>query len=358
MQYDTTLSTDTLERIITTIDPAASLRDARYVDGGHHIVYRLKLERPTGVETAYLKATPDDKPGTVNLDARLLAGIGSRSSIPVPDVIGSVDEHEDLPAPYALFETKPGTAYSRLELPAMPDDKLEQLAEQTGHWLAKLHALDAVEAYGFLTASGPRLQGERPPGDFTSITVAEPIQDWATCLENWSSGTLENLERTRFADVVSRVEPELDRQIQGVNGPFEPSLARIDNSIENILVDGGELTAFIDWEFTIAATPAYDLSCVAWSLAGGPYQFAVDAPDRRPLVREALIDGYRASPATGMATHRIIDQYRANRSCYELMSTLRSMFHLEDWYELFDLGDRVDAAAADLREELDERLAG
>lgn len=39
--------------------------------------------------------------------------------------------------------------------------------------------------------------------------------------------------------------------------------------------------------------PTEVLSGGPWSLAGGPYLFAPDVPDRRALVREALLQGYR-----------------------------------------------------------------
>jgi hypothetical protein len=154
-----------------------------------------------------------------------------------------------------------------------------------------------------------------------------------------------------------RYGPVLASEVDAVAGPFEPALARVDQSIENVLVAGDELTAWIDWEFTIAATPAYDLFCVAWSLAGGPYQFDADVPDRRLLVRDALFEGYADAPVHGeRPPSDIVEQARTNQACYELLSTLRSMEHLEGWYQLFDLDGQVDRTARELREELADQL--
>lgn len=351
MQYDTTLSNAQLTQMLDSIDSSLTLREATEVETGHHIVYRLNVATSGDVETLFLKATPPEKPPTVHLEARLLAGIDANSDIPVPTVLGIVDEHETLPAPYALSSTVSGTAHSRLELPSVSDETLRELAYQSGQYLADLHAIDAVDGYGFLTHDGPPLVGERPADDFSAVAVADPIDSWHDCLRNWAGGTMDQIEDTRFADVVPRAEPAVEAEVESVEGSFEPVLARIDQSIENVLVEGDEIRAFIDWEFTIAATPAYDLSCVAWSLAGGPYQFADEVSDRRPLVREAVIAGY--SERNGGA---VVEQYHANRSCYELLSTLRSMVHLENWFELFDLGNRIDDTAVALRAELDDRL--
>lgn len=351
MQYDTGLPDAQLERILDSIEPDWTLRDATHVEGGVHIVYRLTAETGDGTETVYLKATPPEKPPTVHLDARLHAGIDANSDVPVPSVLGVVDEHADLPAPYAVLSTMPGTTRLRPELPSVSDEELRRIARQSGRYLAALHELDAVDAYGFLTHDGPPLAGDRPASDFSTIAVTDPTDDWRDCLGTWAEGTLNRLRDTQFADVVSRAGPAVESGIEQLDGPFEPVLARIDHSVENVLVEDGDVRAFIDWEFTLAATPAYDLQCVVWSLAGGPYRFSPAATERRPLVREAVLDGYRERAGADR-----IEQFHANRECYELLSTLRSMVHLEDWFELFGLGDRTDDAAEQLRSELDGRL--
>jgi len=357
MNYDTTLTDAQLTRMLEPVAPDWQLRDATPMETGHHAVAKLDVETPDGRRTCYLKATPPGKPATVNLEARLLAGLDATTAIPVPSVFGVVDEDDDLPAPYVLLSTEPGEARSRTTLPSVSDRELRDIARETGRGLASLHAVDAVDAFGFLTHDGPPLSGGVPADDFSSVAVVEPTADWRERLSGWAQDTLVDLADTRFADVVPEVRPVLESEVDAVEGPFEPALARVDQSIENVLVAGSEVTAWIDWEFTIAATPAYDLCCVAWSLAGGPYQFDPDVPDRRPLVREALFEAYAEAPVhCGRPPADVVAQARANRACYELLSTLRSMEHLQGWYELFDLGDRIDRSARDLREELAGRL--
>lgn len=351
MQYDTTLSHAQLTTILDSIRPAWRLDDATRIDGGHHTVYRLAVETPEGPRKVFLKATPPEKPPTVDLEARLLAGIDARSDVPVPTVFGVVDDHDEYPAPSLVTSAVPGTASMRTTLPSVADDELRHLARRSGRYLAELHALDAVDSFGFLTHEGESLAGDRPADDFSTLAVVDPTDSWLECLRTWGEQSLIDLEDTRFADVIPAVEPVVESRIESVTGQFEPVLARIDQSVENMLVKDGEIQALVDWEFTIAATPAYDISCVVWSLAGGPYLFAPTVSDRRPLIREALLAGYSEVHSRG-----VVEQYRANRSCYELLSTLRSMEHLRGWYELFDLDGQIDDAATQLRSELDGRL--
>lgn len=346
MNHDTHLATADLERALAAIGSDWRLRGADAVEAGHHAVYRLSVATPDGDRTCYLKATPPGKAPTVDTEARLLAVLGDHTGIPVPAVRGVVDEHGDLPAPFVLTEAMPGAAVSRTELPAVESAFLRGIARQVGRHLAELHGLDAVESYGFLTHGGPTLRGEAPAGDLDSIAVADPIPDWRVRCHDWADGTLERVGDTRFADVVPDADPVLRDRIDGLDGSFEPALARIDQALENGLFADGDLTAMLDWEFTIAATPAYDVEAVVWSLAGGPYLFAPEVPDRRELVREAVLAGY-SERGSGDVTA----QLRANGDCYRLLAVLRSMVHLRDWFDLFDL-DGVDAAAEAVRADL------
>lgn len=351
MRHDTTLSRTTLERMIGEIEPAWQIADATPAEAGHHAVYHLAVETPDGRRECYLKGTPAGKAPSIGLEARLLAVLRERTEIPVPAVYGVVDEHETLPTPFLLLEAVDGEIEARTDLATLPPETHRVIARETGRYLADLHALDAVDAYGFLTAEGPRLHGGRPSGDPATVAVADPTTDWQECLHGWADGTLDRLADTRFADVGPDAEPVLRSRIDDLAGSFDPVLARVDQSLENVLLADGDLRALIDWEFTIAATPAYDVVCVGWSLAGGQYLFAPDVPDRRDLVQEAVLAGYEEGGST-----RVLDQVRANRECYELLATLRSMVHLEDWYRLFDLGEAIDEAAGDLRNEVAARL--
>lgn len=351
MRYDTALSRNELDRMVAAIAPSWELDAATETEGGHHAVYRLAVDTPDGSRECYLKATPREKSPSVHLEARLLAILDARTDVPVPPVVGVVDDAEGLQTPFMLLEALPGRTVHRTELPSLSDRTLRAIARDTGRHLASLHSLDAVDAYGFLSVDGPALTGERPPGTVETVSVEDPVEDWQKRLHEWAGETLTALERTRFADVAPDAEPVLRSCIDDVEGRVEPAIARIDNALENVLLAGNTVSAMLDWEFSIAATPDYDVVNVAWSLAGGPYLFVPDVPDRRDLVREGLLDGYRERGLTA-----VVERTRANRRCYELLSALRSMSHLEDWYRLFDLDGEIDTAAETIRREVGSRL--
>jgi aminoglycoside phosphotransferase (APT) family kinase protein len=348
MNHQTTLTPDELARMVTTIKPSWRIREATPAEAGHHPVYKLAVETSAGNRDCYLKATPPEKAPSVKLEGRLLAILDRHTDIPVPTVYGVVDDHDTLQAPFLLQEAMPGRTIRRTELPSFSDDNFRRIAFDTGRHLADLHAVDAVDSFGYLTCDGPERHGESPVGDSTTVTVADPVADWQDQLRDWATETCTALEETRFADIPPEAEPVLETEIDRIEGEFDPVLARIDNVLENVLLEDTEVRSMLDWEFTIAATPAYDIVNVAWSLAGGAYLFGPDVPDRRALIRAALIRGYRDE-----GSESVIDQVRANCDCYELLSLLRSMSLLEQWYQLFDLERTIDEAAQNLRTELE-----
>lgn len=78
----------------------------------------------------------------------------------------------------------------------------------------------------------------------------------------------------------------------------------------------------LDWGFTLAVTRGYDLACVEYVLSGAVLSPTPDTPDRRELVRNEMLDGYRSTASIPEAVHE-------HRSLYELLAVVRSMNHLD-----------------------------
>lgn len=347
--YDTELTRTELRRCVEAIESNWTIAAATPTpsEAGHHAVYHLRLETPDGARECYLKATPPGKSATLDLEARVLAVVGAHSDVPVPTVYGAVDGSEALPAPLVLLEAMPGEPNSRLGAGSLYEDRLRALSRDVGRHLAGLHGIDAVDAFGYLRVDDEPLRGGDPSGDPASLAVADPVADWRDCLQEWATAELEGLRDGRFADVAPAVSEALDARIAELDGPFEPALARIDQSLENLLATDDGATALLDWEFTIAATPAYDVVAVADSIAGGPYRHAPAVTDRYETVLDAVCEGYATRNAD------VVEQVGANRECYELLSAVRVMANLEPWYATLEMDDQVEGAAEALRTSVD-----
>jgi aminoglycoside phosphotransferase (APT) family kinase protein len=341
--------------MVATVAPTWTLRDHELTDGGYLAVYRLSVDTDDGRRRVVLKASPDGDGHGIDTEARLLRMLDVHTSIPVPEVYGVVEAHDDLPVPFYLMEHVRGRTVERTEMDTVSAATLESVARSSGRYLAELHGLDAVDSYGYVTRDPETtLRGERPAAALDQFVVAGRKSSWPAQVRNWADDALKKGRDSRFADLVDDLRPVLHDHVDDLQGPFEPVLCHVDNSLENVLHDpeSGEITAMLDWAFTLAATPAYDLVLVEASLNGGQWRFVPSAPDNSTLLRDALLDGYaqRGSPA-------VLDRLDANRDTYELLSRCRSMHLLDMWPQVKDASQRqVDGAAAAIRADLESYL--
>lgn len=357
------------EQMVAEVRSDATVREAELARSGHLSVYHLDVKTATGAAEWVLKASPDGEVHGIDTEARLLSLVDDRTSIPVPTVLGAVDDHETLPAPYFLMERAEGTALSKRGIRDLSDSAVERLAKQSGRYLAELHDLDGPDGFGQVaidptdTAWAERdaedLRG-RLPVDPTEFAVS-PLpgsqtrtDEWRPVLESWVEDTLEGHARTRFSDLTADARTALFDRVASIDGPVDPAFGRIDHGLHNVLLEpeSGAITAVIDWAFTLSVPPAYDLVCVGVNLSLEPWSAHPDSPDRRDLVRRCLREGYRER---GDAD--VLERLRRHGPAYELLALVRAMVHLDTVTEMAmpEASEaEVDAVADVYREHLAE----
>lgn len=348
------LTHDAITDIVQRIEPTWTVREATLATAGYHLVYHLDIETGDGSRQCVLKATPPEGDPVCGEEARMLAVLGAHTDLPVPEVLGVVDDDPDLPTPLFLASELPGANDDRTALAEFSDAEIEALGRSTGRHLARLHGLDAVDGYGFVGVdTAGTLDGGRPDAAREAITVEEPTDSWETYVREERDRVLGVLEETRFDDIAPEVEPTLDAYVEDLSGDFWPVLGRIDQSLDNVLTDPDtrEVTGLLDWEFCVATTPGYDIEFVAESLSGGHLTLLPEYPDPRDALREAILAGYRE--AGGEA---VVEQFRANRECYELLTHLHAMLNFDPWFDDIDVVDVTDEQRAAAAREARERV--
>lgn len=329
----------TLAAMIRAVEPGWELREAEPTQRGFCSVYRVAVVDGGSTRELYLKASPDGQPWSLPTEARLQTLLAETTAIPVADVCGVVDDHGTLPTPYYVMDARPGTDLAYEHVGRLGDDTLERLARETGESLADLHSVPAVDGFGHVRHDGPELTGERPSGDPATLTVGDPRKDWHTYLDEYADAELERHADSRFSGLTRDLRQWIRTGIDELEEPFEPVLARNDHGLHNLLVDPdtGEITAILDWGYTLAVPPRFDFE-FAVSLYSGTFLAGLsDVEDRRSLVREAMVCGYRER-----APDRA-DVVSTPRPLYELLAMVRIM---NDFHRL-ELPEGTDAAIAD-----------
>lgn len=352
MADDRRLPADDLEPMLRAVEPDWRLREAEFVADGEMAVYRLAVATPDGERACYLKATTSPDAGRgVDAEARLTAVVHEHTDAPVPTVLGAVDEHESLRAPFFLMEAMPGRPPSMTALVDRSPAEMRAMGRQTGRWAAQLHDVEVPGLARFGTplthAGDASLCGEAPSGDPAELAGPPHGGAWLDRLRAWTEEDLEALAGTdRFADLVDPIDATLQQRFAALPSDPDPVLGRVDQGFWNLLVDGSgtEITALLDWGSLFVVPPAFDLAAMEAFLAGGPWIGLEEVPDHREAVREGLLEGYRE--------HRAVPRrYDARRRCYQLQLAILLLVSLDRGPERprHVPAERIDDAAAGFR---------
>lgn len=289
------ISESTLEEMFQIANPTWELRDATPAEGGFCSTYQVTVSSNGTTRERYVKASPDGQPYSIPTEARLQAVLNTETAIPVPEVVGLTDEHKTVPTPYFIMEALSGETVAYERVGRLPDDALRRLARELGEYLAELHSIPVLENFGHVRHDGSKLTGDRPSGDPAILTVGEPYNDWPTCLHAYGTREFDRHADSRFSELTPTLRRWFEAGIEDLHGPFEPVLGRNDHGLHNLLIDSatGEITAMLDWGYTLAVPAKFDFEFAVYLFSGTFLAGLPDVSDRRPLIREAMLDGYQ-----------------------------------------------------------------
>ena len=292
--------------------------------------------------TVVLKAMTAEwvDPETFRAEPRLLSLLDRETTIPVPSVIGSCDDHDEYPAPFYLMEYVSGENYEGRPHQLAPPAR-ERILREAGRNLARLHDLGPLPAVGGI---GVRDRD----GDLTVLAPrSESFHDWL--LESYED-TLDSLaeggyfpdladDRDRFADLVPELRRYLRETIPELPAPDPPTYCNKDYRYGNLLVDPetGATRAVIDWGNVMAAAPAFNIAS-AESLLLTP---DADDSERTAALRRA----FRTAYADARDDWTFDEAARERLRVYRLACRLDAMACLPLWYRDASPAERDERAA-------------
>lgn len=319
---DDPLSASTVGAAVRAVDPDAAGVDATPHAGGSETLYFVTAETAAGRRELVLKVRSYDDPGAFRTEPHLLDALAERTSIPVPAVVGSVDDHPELPTPFFVMERCTG---ERVRAGDLAPDALRRVAFDAGRYLGELHAVGSFDGYG-----GVRCRVDDPsvrPGVVVGdrvLGVADGSGSWRDWLPEQARAALSALDG-RFRDLEADLRAFLAENEDCLDGDGPPVLVDDDYRYGNLLVDPGtgETRAVLDFGNASTATAAYNLVLVEQFLS----EFAALDADRRRRIRAALREGYGETNALDPG-----DGFERRRTYYLVATWIGPLTLLSEWY--------------------------
>ena len=318
-------------RMVAAIAPAWSVERVRPSEEGTAHVFLVTVGTPSGPREVVLKAVSEEvvSASVARSEPRFFELLTAETEIPVPEVVGFVDEHPDLPAPFFLAERLPGKNGSgRFE--NLSTAALERVLADAGRYLAELHEVGSLDRFGRVGVEA---------GDLAVVgDEFDPRERWADWLLADVEDTLDGLEGGRFDDLVPALRDYVREAIPALDGPERAAFVHWDYRLGNLLLDPetGETTGVLDWADVVAGDPVYNLATVEDHNVNWQTR---DVVVRRRL-REQLFSAYDARRSGG----RPADFHERKRR-YHLCNRLNAMACLPDWYANADEALRDERAA-------------
>lgn len=273
---DTDVPDSVVRKMVRTLRPAWEPQRVERQAHGTDFIAVVELDTPKGLVTSVLKATTASLFGTLTrVEPRMLDLVGNSTDIPVPDVYGYCDEHENFPAPYYLMSHEPGVNLEGEQHMLAPAVQ-EQVVRDAGRNLAALHSLAPRDAVGTI---GVR-NGDLTVLDTDENPCYEDDRAYALARGEESVGTLDSGgafpeladEPDRFGDLMPTLREYLRETAPELPEPAAPTYCHPDYRYGNLLLDEetGTTEAVIDWVWMLSVEPAYNLAITESKLLGEP----------------------------------------------------------------------------------------
>lgn len=279
-----------LDGIVRQFRPAATVAETRPLDRGNR--KQTTVVRFADSDPVVVQQSADRE--TIRTEARLLEAITDRTSVPVARPLAS-------DGGWLVMTLVPGAGLHGQFTELTATDR-RRIVEQFGRALADVHDTFEFETYGPISADGGGLQtvptGREEIAGGIRLASGATASDWEQWLTTFGEAAI-----ARLPPEFDGLKPELRTAVAHPTVcSSSPRLFPWDFRPGNALVDGGRLSAILDWEGPLAADPALSYAKAEYLVA----DWYVSRDVARTL-RTAFQEGYESvrEPPRLDAAHRV-----------------------------------------------------
>lgn len=302
------------------------------VSGLSHAVFIVELE-DREVAVAYCYEDVLEHRFEVAAEATEL--VAERTDVPVPEVLSVDLSKKNIPFMYYIMEKIKGEATSVYG--GTPDfrkfsrERKAKILEQVGENLGKIHNEIKFQKHGNISYDY----------DKKELTV-DKCSDWPEALQEILGEQIQDIEESRFSDLIPKIQETIDEYIHLVDEDFQPVLVHQDCLPQNVMVEGKEVTGIVDWERAASGHKEYDF----FKTERGFIRTAFESEQVKERLRKHLYKGYRK-------TNSLKDGWKERRHFYNFIYYINKIWAYPGIVEGWDEEDK-DEFEEKIREEFEE----
>jgi len=235
--------------------------------------------------------------------------VRQETDIPVPEPVARDTSKSTIPEYYHILRKMNGYAptasSSKTAFRNLNETEKKQILQQVGENIAKLHRIQ-FENFGELKVEN------------REITIGE-AKDWPELFQHMISFWIDKVEGGEFDDLVPEIREAVADNLELLENVKTPVLVHREIDTKNILVEAGELTAILDWEYCVAGHGELDLV----TTEGRMIESNFNNDETWKKYRKQLYDGYKSE-------RKLEEGWQERRQIYLLFPLVWEMaFHLD-----------------------------
>lgn len=325
------LSDETVQRMVECVRPESTVLENTPVTSGTDAVSFVTVETGSERKETVVKACTAVPPADFRPEPYILTLLEEETSVPVPHVIGAVDTHPALPAPFFLMERCEGVLSDDVDLTT---EMRRRMAKAAGRFAGEYHAIGDFERFGYIRLDCDR-SNPRVGVTVDNRTLAvedDAAASWRAYVQDMYEGWIQDID-DEFLDLRADLQAFIESRLDALDRSFVSVLGHIDYKPWNVLIrpESGETTAILDWGHTTAMAPYYDLVLTEEHLG----RWAPLDSSRRELVRTALAEGYAETASLERGS-----RFEERRELYLAVARLQPLVWFSKWTENVSADER------------------
>jgi aminoglycoside phosphotransferase (APT) family kinase protein len=291
-----------VEKAIHCFDSSLDIEDISDISGQNRETYDVELSSGENLICCFNR----DKPEWFKIEKNLVELVNQKTDVPTQKILYSDFSSEDVPEMFHIAEKIEGSK-SEQEYEELLIENKEKIVQQIGYYLAEIHKNIQFKDFGRLRYRDNSLEVEK--------------YSWRELVQEIAEEYIEEMKDTRFEDLPDEMRDYVQKNLH-LLAESNPVLVHYDVAVDNIIREGTDVKAILDWERAFVGQPEWDL---AHSEVRFILQFVEDEKKVERL-KKAFYDSYQE-------VRSLEDGWRTRKEYYGMIQLFHGMKYFENWTE-------------------------